>query len=192
MSVPARYLLTLLCLLTAAGGCADTEQQAQAALAWLRHRLAQSPPPAVSPPAPAQPTPPTEQPRQVATDTPHAAAGSFLDAIRYGDEQHARSLLTSAAQVTVREHNTSIRFPGSPAAVHHVGQVEFPEQADTAHIWCTWCDRQTNSRQAVQLVLIARQELPGWRIAGLVFLDENGQFGDIVDFEAPPRLAQSP
>ena len=76
--------------------------------------------------------------------------------------------------------------------MHYVGQVEFPDQAETAHVWCTWCDRQTNSRQAVRLVLITRKELPGWRVAGLVFLDDQGGFGDIVDFEAPPRLARTP
>ena len=175
-------ILTI-CICLLATGCQDLDAKSQLVVKWLRHRLelqehaAEQTPP-VAPVAQVS----YERPAQVATDTPQTAAESFLDAIRFGDQGLAHSLLTSAAQVAVEQRNRAIGFPGSPAAVHHVGSVEFPED-NVAHVWCTWCDASTNHQHAARLVLIQRHELPGWRVAGLVFLDANGDFGDIVNFE---------
>jgi hypothetical protein len=173
-------------------GCQDFEGETRAAVAWLKTRVANRQVLDESFAAPVAVQPTYQRPDQFDTDTPRTAAAAFLDAIRFGDEGIARSLLTSAAQLAVQQQQRSIGFPGSPAAVHYVGQVEFPDADDVAHVWCTWCDQSTGTQQPARMVLIERKELPGWRIAGLVFLDANGDFGDVVNFEQRARIAANP
>lgn len=171
-------------------GCQDFDAKSQLAITWAKNQLAQRQ--AMSNPTfePVIHRPTYQRPAEVPTDTPQQAAMSFLDAIRFGDEPLAQSLLTSAAQIAVQQQNRSIRFPGSPTAIHRVDQVEFPDP-DVAHVWCIWCDASRESRKAARMILIQRQELAGWRVAGLVFLDDQGNFGEIVNFEEHIAVASN-
>jgi hypothetical protein len=112
----------------------------------------------------------TGQPAAVPIDasTPDKAVVAFLEAVRYGDEQRAASMLTSKAQTEMKGANMYVQPPGSPSAQFTIGQVKMMPEHGGAHVESTWTDGAAGPQSRnYDITWIMRQEGQSWRVAGM-------------------------
>ncbi len=113
-------------------------------------------------------------------DKAPAVARAFMESIKLGDASTAGELLTFAAKHALAGEGLQPVGKGDPAAFFHIGATEYGEGNQTAHVACTWTD-------AGSLSIVLRREVPGWRVAGIVH--QNGQ-GDVYSFESPKSMVR--
>lgn len=113
-------------------------------------------------------------------DEAPAVARAFMESIKLGDASTAGELLTFAAKHALAGEGLKPVGNGDPSAFFHIGATEYGERNQTAHVACTWTD-------AGSLSIVLRREVPGWRVAGIVH--QNGQ-GDVYSFESPRSMVR--
>ena len=111
-------------------------------------------------------------------DDAPAVARAFMEAIKFGDAKAAGELLTFAAKHAMAGEGLVPVAEGAPAAFFHIGATEYGNGNRTAHVECSWTEAGAFS-------IVLRQEVPGWRVAGLVH--QNGQ-KDVYSFESPKAM----
>jgi hypothetical protein len=125
------------------------------------------------------------QPPEVNTATPEAAAEAFFTALRVGDVDLVRFLLTKKAQEESDKQGVAIDPPGNPSASFVVGEVEHFQDA-TAYVHGSWTEPASDGTQTLNIVWILRKEASGWRIAGLVA--QSGSQQAEYNFEDPVEM----
>jgi len=122
-------------------------------------------------------------------DTPTNAVGSFLEAVRKGNRDIARGMLTPLAIQKTEENNLNFSPPGSDTARYQVGSAEItaPGLARVATVW-TDLDENGDPRPE-QIMWIVKQSGNEWRISGMI-----AQLGPEerveIDFEQPDELVR--
>ena len=121
-------------------------------------------------------------PRTVAqSDTPAAAVGTFLQAVRAGNDQVAAAMLTSTARKKTAEMNMAIAPPGSDTAQFEVGEVSLIND-NAAQVSSKWSDLDHNAqRQSDSIIWVVKHEPEGWRVSGVAA-------PLVLDFEKPEEM----
>jgi hypothetical protein len=119
---------------------------------------------------------------------PAAAAYEFLEAVRTGNDEKARSLLSSVAREKTAALNRSVTPAASDTATFTVGKVEYVNQ-DGARVACTWTDLgENNQRVNDEAIWVLRLEDAGWRIAGVAAQVVPGEPPLLLNFEDPDDM----
>ena len=121
-------------------------------------------------------------------DSPQDAVQSFLEAVRRGDRETARGMLTPLAIQKTEEHNLNFSPPGSETATFQIGDVQRVENR-TAHVASVWNDLDENGNpRPEQITWVVKQDGSGWRISGMIAEIGPGQPPAVFNFEQPDEL----
>ena len=119
---------------------------------------------------------------------PAKVVATFLDAIRKGDPQTARELLTPTAIQKIREGNSSFAPPACETASYTPGETELVDD-ENALVKLTWtepgADGQLVSEETTWVLNLYEG---GWRIRGMASNAGPGEEPVLIDFEDPDRL----
>ncbi len=114
---------------------------------------------------------------------PAAAVSAFLEAVRTGDDETARNMLSSIAREKTSQLGRGVTPPASDTARFEVGKVEYLA-ADGARVNCTWTDLDANGQpQTDRAQWMVRREPQGWRIVGVAYTVFEGEPPLLLDFE---------
>ena len=105
----------------------------------------------------------------VATDAAKAAVTKFLDAIKRGDDEGARAMLTKVARAKTLEMGISVAPPVDNAATYSIRECELiPDTDDLVHVGTTWTDTDADGFTTTENVVWAvRLDPEGWRVVGM-------------------------
>jgi hypothetical protein len=121
---------------------------------------------------------------------PAAIVAEFLEAIRTGDDEKAKPLLSSVARERNADKTSGITPPASDTARFELGEVEYIGQ-DGARVAATWTDLDENGKpQSDRALWACRREPEGWRVVGLAAFVFEGEAPVIFDFENPKEMAE--
>lgn len=119
---------------------------------------------------------------------PAKMVAQFLEAVRTGDDDKARQLLSTVAQQKTAEMNCSVTPPASDTARFEVGQVELVGN-DGARVTCKWTDLDENGKPHTDnAIWVVRHEASGWRIAGVAATVFDGEPPLLLNFEDPQEM----
>lgn len=123
--------------------------------------------------------------------TPDDVVATFLAAMRDGDEQTISALLSNKAREATGQHEElAIQPPGSPTATYRVGNVELVgDDKSGAHVVSIWSERDFDgSAIEYEVIWVLRQEVAGWRVAGMATMIEENQPPLFLNFEDPEEM----
>jgi hypothetical protein len=125
--------------------------------------------------------------------TPEESVRIFLAALKAGDKDRARQLLSHTARAAMERDQFSLHPPGSPNATFTVGEVDYlGENAVTArgaHVLSTWTETTAQGKaEEFELVWIVVREGSAWRIAGLGANPGNGGDPLLLNFQDPAEV----
>jgi hypothetical protein len=119
---------------------------------------------------------------------PAAAVYDFLEAVRTGDDETARIMLTPLARRRTAERDMQVAPEGSDTAEFEIGQIEYLAE-DGARVATTWSDLDGNlQRRTDQITWMLRRGSEGWRIAGAAATVFPGEPPLLLDFEDPDEM----
>jgi len=103
------------------------------------------------------------------TDPAKATVTAFLEAIKRGDDEGARSMLTKVARAKTQEMGISVAPPVNSTATYSIRECEMvPEAEDLVHVATTWTDTDSDGFTTTENVIWAvRLDPEGWRVAGM-------------------------
>jgi hypothetical protein len=108
-------------------------------------------------------------PAVVATEAAKATVTKFLEAIKRGDDEGARAMLTKVARAKTLEMGISVAPPVDNAATYSIRECEMiPDTDDLVHVGTTWTDTDADGFTTTENVVWAvRLEPEGWRVVGM-------------------------
>jgi hypothetical protein len=118
---------------------------------------------------------------------PAAAAATFLEAARRGDDQTAGQMLTNLARQKLREHGdgNGLATIRSDTADFIIDEVKMLAD-DGAQVKVTIKDlREGGKTVAYEVAVILRKQPEGWRVAGVATPVFDGQWLLVRNFEDP-------
>ena len=122
-------------------------------------------------------------------DGPAAAVSKFLEAVRTGNDDVARQMLSTVAQKKTAALNRSVTPPASDTAKITVGKVDYVDGG--ARVAATWTDMDLDGQEKTDRQFwIVRRESSGWRIAGMAWLVFPGEKPVFLNFEEPEEMAR--
>jgi len=129
--------------------------------------------------------------------TPEEAVKKFFQALCDGDEITADGMLTKKARDETTKADLAVKPPGSKTAQYVIGEVEYLEGQEGAHVMSRWTDTTPDGfEESYEIVWILRSETGNWRIAGMatkLFEDDPPlilNFEDPTDMIEQRRLAE--
>jgi hypothetical protein len=137
--------------------------------------------------APSAPSTPTA----AATSEPaKAAVKQFLEAMKRGDDEAARGMLTRVARAKCEEMGMSVAPPVSPGATYAIGESEVvSEDGEIVHVATTWSDTDDDGFSTSEDVLwVVRLDPEGWRVVGMAMLIFSGEPPLLLNFEDPEDM----
>jgi len=122
---------------------------------------------------------------QIRAATPTEAVAEFFEALRSGDEQRLRLLLTTKARAELDKHQElAIKTSASPAAEFSVGEVSMIDDPPGAHVMGVWVEKNpAGFEEQLEVAWILRKEPAGWRIMGLMARAAEQDL--LINFENP-------
>lgn len=104
-----------------------------------------------------------------ATEAAKATVTRFLDAIKRGDDEGARAMLTKVARAKTLEMGISVAPPVDNAATYAIRECELiPDSDDLVHVGTTWTDTDADGFTTTENVVWAvRLDPEGWRVVGM-------------------------
>lgn len=119
--------------------------------------------------------------------SPERAAYAFLEAVRTGDVETSRSLLTPLALKKLEEYQLPFLPQGSDTASFEVYQaVNF--QGDRAEVETVWSDLDEQGQPRPEPTRWIMRSVDGkWRVAGMISMVRQNQ-PIVLDFEHPEEL----
>ncbi len=124
------------------------------------------------------------------TDTPEAAVGKFLEAIRAGNDQVAETMFTDLARERIKELDLQVAPRGSDTAKYEIGKAELLGD-DGARVPCKWSDIDSEGNTRVdEMTWMLRKQPEGWRVAGMAAVVLEGEDPLLLDFEEPKETLQ--
>jgi len=103
------------------------------------------------------------------TDPAKATVTSFLEAIKRGDDEGARAMLTKVARAKTEELGISVAPPVTSTASYSIRECEqIAGSDDLVHVGTTWTDTDADGFTTTENVVWAvRLDPEGWRVAGM-------------------------
>jgi len=104
------------------------------------------------------------------SEAPEEVVTKFLEALRSGNDQLAKRLLSDQARQSTANEGYEVRPLGTPSAVYEVGAAEFVSEAKgAAHVPSQWTETfGDGSTEAWDITwVLRRQPHAGWRITGM-------------------------
>jgi hypothetical protein len=123
------------------------------------------------------------------TSKPNAVVAAFLDALRDGNDEVAKALLTTIARRETQEHELTVQPPGSPSARYEIGEVKHVKGG--VHVNSSWSESDESGEQSTyEIVWVLRQEDIGWRVAGMATAVNPAKPPVYLNFEDVPDLLE--
>jgi len=124
------------------------------------------------------------------TEPAKATVTTFLDAIKRGDEQSAKAMLTKLARAKTEEMGISVAPPVSSSATYSIRDCERIKDAeDLVHVATTWTDTDGDGFTSTENVIWAvRLEPEGWRVVGMATLVFDDMPPLLLNFEDPEDM----
>jgi hypothetical protein len=120
---------------------------------------------------------------------PAAALAQFLEALRTGNDEQVRAMLTPVARQKMAALNLNMP-PASDTAKFNISQVKYISH-DGAQVTWTWMDLDDEGQlQTDKAVCVLRKEAEGWRVAGLAAELISNEPPVFLNFEDPEDLKQ--
>jgi hypothetical protein len=103
------------------------------------------------------------------TDAAKATVAAFLEAVKRGDDEGARALLTKIARAKTQEMGISVAPPVSSSATYSIRECEMvADTEDLVHVGTTWTDTDPDGFTTTENVIWAvRLDPEGWRVVGM-------------------------
>ena len=121
---------------------------------------------------------------------PAKAVRVFLQSLRNGDQEIAAQLLTEKARTETAKLQLVVEPPGTPSAEYAVGEVEYQEDPNEAHVLSNWTETTDEGTETYQVVWITKKDGQAWRIAGMATRQVGSLEALLVDFEDAEMLGQ--
>jgi len=103
------------------------------------------------------------------TEPAKATVTQFLEAVKRGDDDGARAMLTKVARAKTLEMGISVAPPMTSTATHSIRECEMvADSQDLVHVGTTWTDTDPDGFTTTENVVWAvRLDPEGWRVAGM-------------------------
>jgi hypothetical protein len=122
------------------------------------------------------------------SDSPAAAVGVFLEALRTGNDDTAAKMLSAVAREKTASLNRNVTPPASDTARFVVGKVDYIND-DGARVACTWTDIDEDGQPKTDnAIWVLRREEEGWRVVGLAAQIFPGEAPLLLNFEDPEDM----
>ncbi|MGA0039636.1 MAG: hypothetical protein ACO3NZ_07305 [Pirellulales bacterium] len=134
--------------------------------------------------------PPSAPPQATTSEPAKAAVKQFLEAMKRGDDQAARAMLTRVARAKCEELGMSVAPPVSPGATYAIGESEVvTDDGEVVHVATTWSDTDGDGFTSSEDVLwVVRLDPEGWRVVGMAMLIFSGEPPLLLNFEDPEDM----
>jgi hypothetical protein len=118
------------------------------------------------------------------------AVVSFLDAIKRGDDDAARGLLTKVARDKTAEIGMEVAPPVADTATYTVQDCELIGGGDDiAHVATVWTDvDETGARTSENVIWVVRLDPEGWRVVGMAVRIFEDMPPLLLNFEDPEDM----
>lgn len=115
---------------------------------------------------------------------------SFLEAIRRGDDNAARGLLSTVARTKTEELGMSVAPPVEDTATYAVSESEIVgEDGDIVHVATTWTDTDADGfKTSDNVVWVVRLDPEGWRVVGMAMRVFEDLPPLLLNFEDPEDM----
>ena len=119
-----------------------------------------------------------------------AAVAQFLGAIKRGDDDAARGMLTRVARAKCEELGLSMAPPVSPAATYAIGESRVAsDSGDVVHVATIWTETDENGFSTSEnVVWVVRLDPEGWRVVGLAMKVFENAPPLLINFEDPEDM----
>ena len=133
---------------------------------------------------------PPPAPQATTSEPAKAAVKQFLEAMKRGDDEAARAMLTRVARAKCEELGMSVAPPVSPGATYAIGESEVvTDDGEVVHVATTWSDTDTDGFTTSEDVLwVVRLDPEGWRVVGMAMLIFSGEPPLLLNFEDPEDM----
>lgn len=124
------------------------------------------------------------------TEPAKAAVVTFLDAMKRGNEEGARAMLTRVARAKTEEAGISVAPPVADTATYTVRECEMVSEAnDLAHVATVWSDiDESGARTTENIVWAVRLDPEGWRVVGMAMRIFEDLPPLLLNFEDPDDM----
>jgi hypothetical protein len=124
------------------------------------------------------------------TDPAKATVTAFLEAIKRGDDEGARGMLTKLARAKTQELGISVAPPVNSTATYSIRECEMIAGADDlVHVGTTWTDTDPDGFTSTENVVWAvRLDPEGWRVAGMATKIFDDMPPLLLNFEDPEDM----
>jgi hypothetical protein len=124
------------------------------------------------------------------TGPAQAAVVAFLDAVKRGDDEGARGMLTQVARAKTKEMGISVAPPVNDTATYSVRACEIVGEAgDVVHVATTWTDVDSDGFKSTDNVIwVTRLDPEGWRVVGMAMKVFEDLPPLLLDFEDPADM----
>jgi len=124
------------------------------------------------------------------TDPAKTTVTAFLEAIKRGDDEGARAMLTKVARAKTQEMGISVAPPVNSTATYSIRECEMvPEAEDLVHVATTWTDTDPDGFTTTENVIWAvRLDPEGWRVAGMATRIFEDMPPLLLNFEDPEDM----
>jgi hypothetical protein len=115
---------------------------------------------------------------------------SFLEAIKRGDDDAARGLLTKVARQKTEEMGISVAPPVADSATYSVRDCEMiGESGDLVHVGTAWTDVDSDGFKTTEnVVWVVRLDPEGWRVVGMAMRVFDDMPPLLLNFEDPEDM----
>jgi hypothetical protein len=115
---------------------------------------------------------------------------TFLEAIRRGDDNAARGLLSTVARTKTDELGISVAPPVEDTATYAVAETEVvSDEGDIVHVATTWTDTDPDGfKTSENVVWVVRLDPEGWRVVGMAMRIFDDLPPLLLNFEDPEDM----
>lgn len=119
-----------------------------------------------------------------------AAVAAFLDAVKRGDDEAARGMLSKVAAAKTKEMGISLAPPVPAEATYSIRECEIVGDAeDLMHVATTWTDTDPDGFTTNDNVVWAvRLDPEGWRVVGMAMKIFDDMPPLLLNFEDPEDM----
>lgn len=118
------------------------------------------------------------------------AVVTFLEAIKRGDDEAARKMLTTTARAKTDELGISVAPPVNDTATYAVRECEvIGDGGDLVHVGTTWTDVDADGFKSTDNVIwVVRLDPEGWRVVGMAMRVFDDLPPLLLNFEDPEDM----
>jgi len=124
------------------------------------------------------------------TEPAKATVVTFLEAIKRGDDDAARGMLTKVARMKTEEMGISVTPPVADTATYSVRECEMVGDAgDLVHVGTSWQDVDADGFKTEEnVVWVVRLDPEGWRVVGMAMRVFDDMPPLLLNFEDPEDM----